>query len=87
MSQDRFSPFLHGHNAPAIGSYVITPSDSADLDEVVRAITIGTAGTLAWQDPNGTVYSTAQLPAGTYAVRAARILATGTTASQITGWV
>ena len=38
MPSNRFSEFSHGVNAPAIGSHVITPSDSADLPEVIRAV-------------------------------------------------
>ena len=84
---NRFSTFMHGANAPALGSYVVTPSDDADLPEAIRAVTIGTAGTLAWRGTDGESYVTATLPPGTYALGADRILATGTTAADITGWV
>lgn len=63
------------------------PSDDADLPEAIRAVTIGTAGTLAWRGTDGASYVTATLPPGTYALGADRILATGTTAADITGWV
>ncbi|MDF3606139.1 hypothetical protein PE067_08360 [Paracoccus sp. DMF-8] len=87
MPNDRFAAHLMGVNGPAIGSFVVTPSDSADLPEVVRAVTIGGGGSLAWRGRDGADYVTAALPAGTYPVSAVRILATGTTATLITGWV
>ncbi|MFC3569209.1 spike base protein, RCAP_Rcc01079 family [Paracoccus simplex] len=87
MPGNRFSPYSLGANASAIGSYAITPSDGDDLPEVIRAVTLGASGTLAWRGLDGQTYETAALPAGTYAVSADRILATGTTATDITGWV
>jgi len=83
-----FSPYVHGNNPPAFGSYAIAPSDSADLSKAIRAVTIGTAGVLAWVSAvDGQDYITAELPPGTYALSARRIRATGTTAAKITGWI
>lgn len=87
MPANRFSSYMQGPNAPAIGSHPITPSDSADLPEVIRAVTLGGGGTLAWRGADDQDYLTASLPAGTYALAAVRILSTGTTATEITGWV
>ncbi|WP_323717503.1 spike base protein, RCAP_Rcc01079 family [Paracoccus aminovorans] len=64
-----------------------TPSDNADLPDAIRAVTVGGAGTLAWRGPGGGINQTSVLPAGTYAINADRILATGTTATDLTGWV
>lgn len=70
------------------GSFVITPSDTVDLPVAIRQITIGTAGgTLRWQDSRGAVEDTGPLPVGTYLMAAHRIMATGTTATGLTGWV
>lgn len=87
MPQDPYSPYTHGANAPALASFPVAPSDADDLPTMIRAVTIGGAGTIAWVSQSGVASVTAALPAGTYAIRAARILATGTTATDITGWV
>lgn len=73
--------------SPALGSIVVAPDDDTDLATGIRAITIGTAGTVAWISRYGSPHETAELPAGTYPLFATRILATGTTATQITGWI
>jgi hypothetical protein len=73
--------------APAIGALAITPSDSVPLARPIRALTIGTdAGAVSyrWQ---GVTHTTGPLPVGTYALRADQILATGTTATGLTGWL
>ena len=78
-----------GIQASAIGALAITPSDTADLSAEIRAITIGTAGgTITFvSSRDGASYVTGPLPVGTYPVFAARILATGTTATGLTGWI
>ena len=53
----------------------------------MRAITIGTAGVLSYEWPLGTIHTTGALPAGTYVLWAARVRATGTTATGLTGWI
>lgn len=87
MALNPFHFHSRGVTGPAYGSVAITPDDGADLETDVRAITIGTAGTLSWVGVNGGTYATASLPAGTYPILARRIRATGTTAAQITGWI
>ena len=87
MAQNPLSSGWKNVSGPALGSSVITPSNTTDLPVDIRAITIGTAGTLAWIGANGGTYATASLPAGTYPLHARRILANGTTAAQLTGWV
>ena len=68
-------------------SFVITPSDTVDLPLAIRQLTIGTAGgTVRWQNARGTTEDTGPLPVGTYLMAAHRILATGTTATGLTGW-
>jgi hypothetical protein len=73
--------------ASATGAMAITPSDSVDLAQPVRAITIAEEGTLSFTGLNGHTYTTGTLPAGTYPVIAKRVRATGTTATGITGWI
>lgn len=83
------NPFYHTTNLtpPAYRAFSITPSDSTDLSIDIRAVTIGTSGILSYINPEGAICTTADLPVGTYPLFARRIRATGTTASQITGWV
>ena len=72
---------------PAIGAYAVTPSDTVDLPEAIRAVTIGTAaGTISFVGLDGVTYTTGLLPIGTYPLFAARIRNTGTTATGLTGW-
>lgn len=85
---DKFRNHDLGPTAPAIGAIVITPSNDTDLPNAVRAITIGsTGGTLSYIGRDGQAYTTAALPLGTYPLFAHRILATGTTAAGLTGWI
>lgn len=86
---DPFSTHQIGTNGPAIGAVALTPSDSTDLAVSIRAVTIGTlAGTISFiSSRDGQSYSTGPLPVGTYALTARRILATGTTATGLTGWI
>lgn len=81
-----FDDFNGGVESAATGAFAVTPSDSADLPEQVRAVTVSGSGTISfiW---GGVTYTTGSLPPGTYAMRASRIRATGTTATGLTGWV
>lgn len=87
MPNPRMTDLPQTINGPALGAVAVTPSDTVALADAVRAVTIGTGGVLCYEWPLGTIHTTASLPAGTYAVWAARIRATNTTAAQITGWI
>ena len=83
----RFDTFSVSPTGPAMGAYAVTPSDTVDLPEAIRAVTIGTAaGTLSFVGLDGVTYTTGPLPIGTYPLFAARIRNTGTTAKGLTGW-
>ena len=83
----RFDTFSVSPTGPAMGAYAVTPSDTVDLPEAIRAVTIGTAaGTLSFVGLDGVTYTTGPLPIGTYPLFAARIRNTGTTAAGLTGW-
>ena len=84
---DRFTNQARGANASAEASFVITPSDTVDLPEAIRQITLSGAGTLRWTGRDGVVNVTGVLPAGSYPIAARRLHATGTTATGLTGWV
>ena len=73
--------------APAVGAFSVAPSNTNDLVSPIRAVTLVQGGTLSFIGIDGQTYTTGELPAGTYPLLASRILATGTTATDITGWV
>ncbi|MCJ8139411.1 spike base protein, RCAP_Rcc01079 family [Falsirhodobacter halotolerans] len=83
----RFAKFHKGVTAPAVGAVAVTPSDTQDLTEEIRGVTLGVGGTLRYLGGDGMTYTTGDLPAGTYPLFAQRILASGTTAQKITGWI
>lgn len=88
MARDPLKDMPRNINEPPKGSFVVTPNDGVDLPSAIRQITIGTAaGTIAWVNENGEAQATGPLPLGTYPIRAHRILATGTSATGLTGWV
>ena len=74
-------------NAPAVGAFPVVPSDTTDLPSAVRAVTLRGGGVLSFVGVDGATHTTGELPAGTFALMASRIRATGTTATGITGWI
>ena len=81
---DSFSLKKTEANDPHSNAVVVSPSDSADLGYVTRAVYVGTTGNMkvTMQD-SGTVLFTG-IPAGTtLPIRASRIWSTTTTASTI----
>lgn len=77
--------FLHnspGLDSPADDAAAVTPHDTNDLDHVSRALWIGTAGNVSVVTKNG---STVTFPnaSGWMPIRASRVRATGTTATDI----
>jgi ethanolamine utilization microcompartment shell protein EutS len=85
---DAFKNERFSREMPAIGALAVTPSNDNDLAQTIRAVTIGGAGTISFiSSVDGATYTTGTLPVGTYALSASRIRATGTTATDITGWV
>lgn len=71
---------------PATDYFAITPNDGADLAYETREIIVATGGTLAVQKRNGDAVILT-LPAGRFALVIKRVLATGTTATGLTGVV
>ena len=88
MADDYFSTVAATLTGPAMGAFAVTPNDSTDLVNTIRMVTINTGGTLSFVcSRDGDTYTTGPLPAGSYPLFASRILATGTTATDITGWI
>ena len=72
----------------ATGGYAITPSDTAVLAPIPRAIHVGGAGAVAVEHPDGSVATYSGLQAGQRLdVQAIRVLATGTTATLLVAMV
>lgn len=82
-----FAVYANGSEGPALRSIAITPNNSTDLVDDIRAVTLNVGGTLSYDGWDGITYSTNALPAGTYPIQIRRVRATGTTATGITGWV
>ncbi len=82
-------PFSRTSTAPALYVFAITPNDSTDLPDHIRAVDLGAAGVIAYHDWDGVSRVTGILAAGQHMLPARRILATGTTvaAGNITGCV
>jgi hypothetical protein len=69
-------------NAPATDFHIVTPSDSALLDQPCRGFLIGVAGNIKLTSLNGTT-GIIPVPAGHVSIGALQVWATGTTASGI----
>ncbi len=81
---DTFQDHARSLTSPAADAATIVPADGIDLQHVSRAIYVGVGGDLTVQMASGAVVTLAAVPAGAlYPLRAARVLATGTTASGI----
>lgn len=70
--------------APADGAFAITPNDSADLSNTTRAIYVGGAGDVKLTTTRGDTVTFSAVPVGSILpVRASRVFATGTTATNL----
>lgn len=85
---DRFESNSTGLTSPSIHGFSVTPSDSSDLPELARAIYVGRGGSLTLTFPSGAIVTFENLPDGSLLpVRAARVMATNTTAEALVGLV
>ena len=70
--------------SPASRVAVVTPSDAVDLPIASKRLWIGGAGNVTLVTVGGDTVEYPSVPAGTYLqVRAARVMATGTSATNI----
>ena len=75
-----------GIGQPATHYFLITPSDTNELQYITRGFRVGTAGDLALQRRDGTVITVPDVLAGeTLPYVAKKVYATNTTASGIMG--
>lgn len=84
MSQKNFSGRAQSINGPAQRILSVVPSDVSDLtDGLARSIFIGGAGTVRIVDDSGNVTDIVSAAHQYHPLRVRRILATGTTATDI----
>lgn len=80
---DKFRDRSSGLESPGYSAAEVAPSDAADLTTTSRALYVGFAGDLRITMASGDTVTFANLAPGLLPVRAARVHATGTTASGI----
>ena len=86
--QDRYETFSTGLESPVTHGFAVTPDDGEDLPELVRALYVGSGGALALVLASGAPVTLSGVAGGTVLpLRAARVLASGTTAGGIVGLV
>ena len=83
---DRFATYSPSLEGPADYHFGIVPSDTQDLPIRPRAIRIGGEGIVVLRDKAGVDVSYAVVAGEALPVRCIRVLATGTTATNIVGW-
>lgn len=75
-------------DSPADRQFAITPHDTNDLAEVTRSVYVGTGGDVVIVDRHGSQVTWKNAQTGSILpIRAARVLLTGTTASNLIGLV
>lgn len=83
---DGFSDFRPGLSSPLVDAENITPSDSATLQNVTRAIFVGGSGDLSVALAGGDTVVLRAVQGGTcYPLRVSQVFATGTTATYLVG--
>lgn len=81
---DRFDRHLPKLESPCSRHELVTPSDADDLAEVSRSLWIGGGGNIAVHMKDTGAVTIMNVPAGSeLALRVTRVLATGTTATDI----
>ena len=81
---DRYEDHFPSLVSPATDGANVAPSDDADLAQVTRALYVGRGGDLSLRLASGGEVALAGVPGGALLpLRAARVLATGTTAGGI----
>lgn len=80
---DRF-PNAEDVLSPAMNAFAVAPNDGADIAFVSKRLFVGTTGNVKLTTVGGQTVTYNAVPSGTYLqVRASRVFATGTTASNI----
>jgi hypothetical protein len=71
------------HTSPSPGGIAVTPSDSANLSIPARSLYIGVSGNVVVYTADGSELTFVGVPIGILPVQVARVLSTGTTATNI----
>jgi hypothetical protein len=87
MPQDSFAHATDSLIAPARLAFAIVPNDTLDLDEVTKAVYVGTGGDIVIRaiDSDADVILRNVVSGSVLAIRTSAIRATGTTASDMVG--
>ena len=84
VASDGFSNTVAGLDTPATNAVAITPSDTDDLAATCRYLYIGVSGDVKVNmSGTGTGIVFKAVPVGLLRIRASRVYATGTTATNI----
>ena len=84
---DPFANRMRSPADPAVSLFDITPDDGADLAQPTTALNVTTPGLVHVTTVDGTEGTLSIHPGHAFPIRAARVWATGTTATGITGLV
>lgn len=84
---DQFASMIAGLDSPASDVFPITPNDSSDLSTPTRAIRANSGGNVVLVTIAGHQRTCTFAPGETRAIRATRVLATGTTATGLEGMI
>ncbi|ARE42525.1 hypothetical protein RGUI_4208 (plasmid) [Rhodovulum sp. P5] len=85
---DEFARFNVSLTSPLVNGFAVTPDDSVDLQEVTRALYVGTGGDVAVELAGGASLVLKDMQGGSlYPIRVNRVLATNTTAAELVGLV
>lgn len=82
---DRYEGHANSLEGPASHGFAITPNDTVDLEEVTRAIYVGTAGNIVMRLQSGAEVTFTAVPAGTVLPARAVRIRTATTAGNLVG--
>ncbi len=83
---DQFNNHAPGLESPASNAESVVPSDTVDVPHTTRAIYVGGAGDVSVEMKDGGAVTFRNVNAGAVvAIRVSRVLATGTTATDIVG--
>jgi hypothetical protein len=82
---DNFQSFPLTLGDPVADAQEITPSDSAELTHVTRALYVGVAGDVRVTLAGGTLVTFGAMTSGWHPIRVAQVHATGTTATHLVG--
>ena len=80
---DYFKNHASGLDSPARNAAPVAPDDASDLPVSARSLYVGAPGDVRITTVGGDTVTFTAVPAGILPVRAARVHATGTTASSI----